>query len=72
MKAAVHRLENKIQSGKFEKPPARGLKEHGNQSEKKLEMKAGRGRIWGEVEPMIAFHWRLPLPVPHHQTPNSI
>ena len=36
------------QSGKSEEPSTRGLREHDNQSEKRLEMKAGRGQIWGE------------------------
>lgn len=48
MKAAVHRREDKRQSGKSEEPSTRGLREHGNQSEKRLEMKAGRGQIRGE------------------------
>lgn len=43
MKAAVHRQEDNRQSGKSEEPLTRGLREHGNQSEKRLEMKTGRG-----------------------------
>ena len=48
MNAAVRRQEDRIQSSKFGKPPARGPRVHGNRSKKRLERKAGRGQIWGE------------------------
>lgn len=50
MKAAICRQEDKTQSGKFEDPPARGLREHDSLSEKRLEMKAGGGQIRAEVK----------------------